>query len=95
MIVVEVELYGIVAHWRGAGDLDDILAMYRKRIGRDLYRWRRVAARGTRATLAQIRVGIDRFVSVGPFDEHTTWSGQLDTSGRQVHRISNLEGLTS
>ena len=95
VIVVEVELDGVVPHRRCASDLNDILAMNRKRIGRDLYRWRRVTACGTRTTLAQIGVGIGSFVPVGPFDEHTTRGGQLDTSGRQVHRISNLEELTS
>ena len=92
VVVVEVKLDGVVPHRCCASDLNDILAMNRKRIERDLYRWRRVAAGGTRATLAQIRVGIDRFVSVGPFDEHATWSGQLDTSGGNVHKTSDFEG---
>ena len=92
MIVVEVELDGIVTHRRGTGDLDDVLSMDRKRIGRCFHCRRRVTACRTRTTLAQIGVGIDGLVPVTPFDEHTTWGGQLDANRRGVHRVSKLEG---
>ena len=90
-MVVEVELNGIVAHRRSAGDLDDILAVNRKRIGRDLDRWRRVTACRTRTTLAQIRIGISSFVPVTPFDEHTARGGQLDASRSGIHQTSDRE----
>ena len=91
MIVVEVELDGIVAHWRGTGDLDDILAVNRKGIRCDFHcRWR-VAACRARTTLAQIGVGISGFVPVTPFDEHAAWGGQLDASRSNVHRASKRE----
>jgi hypothetical protein len=92
VIVVEVELDRVVPHWCSASDLDDILAMNRKGIGRDFYRRRRVTACGTRTTLAQIGVGIGSFVPVTPFDEHTTWGGQLDASRGDVHKVSKPEG---
>ena len=92
MIVVEVELDGIVTHWRGARDFDHVLSMNGKRVGRDFYRRRRVTACRTRTTLAQIGVGIGSFVPIGPFDEHATRGGQLDASGRRVHKTSDFEG---
>lgn len=92
MIVVEVELDGIVAHWRGAGDFDDVLAMNRKRVGRNFHRRGRVTACGAGTTLAQIGVRISGFVPVTPFDKHATWCRQLDVSRGNVHRASKLEG---
>jgi hypothetical protein len=92
VIVVEVELDGVVAHRCRPGDLDDIFPMNRKGIGRDFHCRRRVTASGTRTTLAQIGVGIGSFVSVTPFDEHTTWGGQLDASRGGVHKVSRPEG---
>ena len=91
MIVVEVELDGIVTHWRGSRDFDHVLSMNGKRVRRDFYGWWRVAAGGTRTTLPQIGVGISRFVPVTPLDEHTARGGQLDTSGRRVHKTSDFE----
>jgi hypothetical protein len=85
-----------VAHWRGTGDLDDILAVNRKGIRRDFHCRRCVTAGRTRATLAQISVGIGSFVPVIPFDEHTTRGGELDASRGSVHKASKLEvGIAS
>lgn len=92
MIVVEVELDGIVAHWRGADDFDDVLAMNRKRVGSDFHRRGRVTACGAGTALAQIGVGIGGLVPVTPFDKHATWCRQLDVSRSNVHRASKLEG---
>ena len=92
MIVVEVELNGVVAHWCGAGDFDDVLSMNGKRVGRDFYGRRRVTAGRTRTALPQIGVGIGSFVPVTPFNEHTTWGGQLDASRGDVHKVSKPEG---
>ena len=95
MIVVEVELDGIVTHWRGARDFDHVLSMNGKRVGRDFYRRRRVTACGTRTTLAQIGVRISRFVPVTPLDEHTARGGQLDASRYNVHRVLKEEAWSS
>ena len=92
MIVVEVELDGIVAHWRGAGDFDDVLAMNRKRVGRDFHGWGGVAAGRTRTALSQIGVGISRFVPVIPLDEHTAGRRKLDGSRSNVHKASDVAG---
>ena len=95
MIVVEVELDGIVTHWRGARDFDHVLSMNGKRVGRDFYGWWRVAAGRTRTALPQIGVGISCFVPVTPLDEHTAWGGQLDASGYNVHRVSKGEAWSA
>ena len=92
MIVVEVELDGIVTHWRGARDFDHVLSMNGKRVGRDFYGWWRVTTCSTRTTSSQIGVGIRSFMPVGPFDEHATRGGQFDASRRRVHKTSDFEG---
>lgn len=92
MTVVKVELDGVVPHWCSARDLDDILAMNRERVGRDLYgRWA-IAAGRTRTALPEIGVGISGFMPVIPPDEHTARSGEFDGGGSRVHKVSNSEG---
>ena len=91
MVVVEVELNGVVSHGCSAGDLDDVLAVNGKRVGRDLHGRRGVAAGRTRTALPQIGVGISGFVPVIPPDEHTARSGEFDSGGSNVHKTSDLK----
>ena len=91
VIVVEVELDGIVTHWRGARDFDHVLSMNGKRVGRDFYGRRRVTAGRTRTALPQIGVGIGSFVPVTPFDEHAAGGGQLNASRSGIHQTSDRE----
>ena len=92
MIVIEVELDGVVPHWCSARDLDDILAVNGKRVGRDLHGRRGIAAGRTRTALPQIGVGISGFVPVIPLDEHTAGRRKFDGSRSNVHKASKLEG---
>jgi len=94
MLVVKVELDGVVTHWCGAGDLDDVFSMNGKGVGCHFHCWRSVPASRARATLAQIGVGIGGFVPVTPLHEHTTGRGKFDGGRSCVHEAFNCEDGT-